>query len=69
MGPGTANTSRPCSKAVWAVMRAPLRRGASMTTVPRHRALMMRFRTGKWAPLCSVPGGYSERMTPVAAMS
>ena len=30
---------------------------------------MMRLRTGKWLPFGSVPGGYSDSSTPVAAMS
>ena len=69
MGPGTANTSLPCSSAVLAVISAPLFSGASTTTTARLRPLMMRLRTGKWPPRGSVPGGYSDNSTPVAAMS
>ena len=43
--------------------------GASRTTVARQRPLMIRLRTGKWLPMCSVPGGYSERITPRTARS
>ena len=68
-GPGTANTSLPCSSAVVAVISAPLFSGASTTTVARLRALSSRLRTGKCSALGTVPGGYSDRMTPVAAMS
>ena len=69
MGPGTANTSRPCSRAVLAVMSAPLFSGASTTTVARLNPLMMRFRTGKCHASAAVPGGYSLMSAPEAAMS
>lgn len=69
IGPGTANTSRPCSSAVDAVISAPLRSGASTTTAAKLRPLRMRLRTGKWDAMGSVPGGYSESSTPVAATS
>ena len=48
---------------------AALLAGASRTTVARQRPLMIRLRTGKWLPICSVPGGYSERITPRTARS
>ena len=69
MGPGTANTSRPCSRAVPAVMRAPLRAGASTTRVATHRPDMMRLRTGKCFASGEVPGGYSLTSAPAAATS
>ena len=61
--------SRPWSRARLAVMSAPLRRGASTTITPTLRPLMIRLRWGKCSAMCSVPGGYSERITPRAAMS
>ena len=42
-------------------MRVPLCSGASRTTTPRLRPLMIRLRTGKCPARGSVPGGYSER--------
>ena len=69
MGPGTANTSRPWSRAAWAVISAPERTGASTTSAARLSPLMMRLRTGKCPGRGSVPGGYSDSSTPVAAIS
>ena len=46
--PGTAKTSRPCSRASRAVMDAPLRSPASTTSTPRERPLMTRFLKGKF---------------------
>ena len=43
MGPGMANTSRPCSMLKSAVIRAPLRSAASTTSVPTERPAMIRF--------------------------
>ena len=47
IGPGTRKHSRPCSSAQEAVIRAPLRAGASITTVASARPLMTRLRRGK----------------------
>ena len=41
----------------------------STTTAAKLRPLRMRLRTGKWDAMGSVPGGYSESSTPVAATS
>ena len=46
-GPGMQKTSRPCSAAVRAVIRAPLRPDASTTSVARLQPLTMRLRMGK----------------------
>ena len=46
MGPGTRKQSRPCSSAHDAVISAPLRAGASTTTVASARPLMTRLRRG-----------------------
>ena len=45
-GPGTRKHSRPCSSAHEAVISAPLRAGASTTTVASARPLMIRLRRG-----------------------
>ena len=44
--PGTRKQSRPCSSAQDAVIRAPLRAGASTTTVASASPLMTRLRRG-----------------------
>ena len=46
MEPGTRKHSRPCSSAHDAVISAPLRAGASTTTVASESPLMIRFRRG-----------------------
>jgi len=55
--PGTASTSRPCSRANSTVIRAPLRAPASTTSVPRLSPLMMRLRGGKLVAVGAVPSG------------
>ena len=67
-GPGTANTSRPCSSAQRAVIREPLRSVASTTTTPRARPLMRRLRDGKWCDSGRVPNGCSESTAPPPSM-
>ena len=62
--PGTANTSRPCSRASLAVISAPLRSGASTTSTPQLRPLMIRFRLGKVHFAAGWPGANSLRMQP-----
>jgi hypothetical protein len=47
--PGTANTSRPCSAAMRAVISEPLRLVASTITVPRARPEITRLRIGKFS--------------------
>ena len=69
MPPGTAKTSLPCSKAHLAVMSDPLDWVPSTTSTPRLSPAMSRLRTGKWAPLGGVPGGYSLTSAPWAAPS
>ena len=55
--PGTANTSRPSSWAMRAVIRLPERRAASTTTTPSDRPAMMRLRRGKCRACGAVPSG------------
>ena len=45
--PGTANTSRPCSNASFAVIKEPLSVAASPTNTPNDSPLMIRFLRGK----------------------
>ena len=45
--PGTANTSRPCSAAMRAVISDPERRAASTTTTPSEVPEISRLRRGK----------------------
>ena len=47
--PGTAKTSRHCSRAQREVMRVPLNSPASTTRTPRESPLMMRLRKGNCA--------------------
>ena len=62
--PGRANTSRPFSSVRVAVFSAPLRRGPSVTSVPRHMPAMMRLRCKKLYRLGGVPGAYSLTTLP-----
>src|SRR3989344_9353248 len=64
IGPGTAKTSRPCSRAKRAVIRAPERSRASTTTTPFERPEIIRFRRGKFFFLAGGPGGFSESTSP-----
>ena len=66
MEPGIAKTSRPCSVARRAVMRAPLCRRASTTSVPTASPLMMRLRRGKFSRSGGTPGRNSEHSAPRA---
>ena len=68
MEPGKANTSRPASVALCAVIRAPERVAASTTSVASDSAAMMRLREGKWERWLGVPGGCSVAMQPWARM-
>ena len=56
-GPGTAINGRPKLMACWAVLKVPLRTAASMITVPRPRAAMIRFLSRNWDRAGLVPGG------------
>ena len=69
MLPGTANTSRFCSRAWLAVRSAPLCSLASMTTVPSVIPLMMRLRLGKFCASGLAPSGCSETRTPFSTIS
>ena len=55
--PGTANTSRPCSAAVRAVISVPDRRAASTISTPSAMPEMMRLRRGKSCARGTKPGG------------
>src|ERR1700756_276728 len=57
--PGTASTSRPCSRAIRAVISEPDCRAASTTSTPRLRPEMSRLRLGKCLACGTVPGGIS----------
>ena len=64
---GTAITSRPCSRAMRAVMSEPLLVDASTTTTPRQRPLTIRLRAGKWCLRAGSRGAYSVANAPPAA--
>ena len=64
MLPGTANTSRFCSRAHLAVMRVPLYSAASTTSTPIDIPLMILFRIGKFCGAANVPIGNSETRAP-----
>lgn len=57
MGPGMQNTSLPCSLAIRAVIKAPLRTEASTTSVAQLQPLTMRLRMGKVVREGGVPWG------------
>ena len=63
--PGTANTSRPCSPAIRAVISEPERRAASTMTTPTESPEISRLRRGKSRPRGSQPSGISEMAAPV----
>ena len=62
--PGMANTSRPCSPAMRAVMRVPDRRAASTISTPSASPEMMRLRRGKSWARGTKPGGFSVTRQP-----
>ncbi len=64
--PGTRKHSRPCSSAHDAVIRAPLRAGASTTTVASASPLMIRFRRGNVPVVGASPAPSSETTAPPA---
>ena len=64
IGPGTRKQSRPCSSAHDAVIRAPLRAGASTTTVASASPLMIRLRRGNVPMLGSTSGASSDTTAP-----
>ena len=62
--PGTANTSRPCSLAIRAVISEPERCAASTTTTPSAAPEISRLRRGKSRARGSWPSGISEIAAP-----
>jgi hypothetical protein len=59
--PGTAKTSRFCSRAQREVIRVPLYSAASITSTPTEIPLMMRLRTGKLRRGKSVHGKFGDQ--------
>ena len=64
ISPGTANTSRPSSSAMSAVISAPLRSRASTITVAAVSPAMIRLRAGNLQGAGSTPDWYSETTRP-----
>ena len=64
--PGTANTSRPCSAAIRAVISDPERCAASTTTTPSAAPEISRLRRGKSRARGTCPSGISEIAAPPA---
>ncbi len=62
--PGARKHSRPCSSAHDAVISAPLRAGASITTVASASPLMIRFRRGNVPVVGARSGASSETTAP-----
>jgi len=69
ISPGTANTERPCSAAIRAVISDPLFSPASTTITPSEIPLMMRFLDGKFGAFGGVANGNSVTTAPFAATS
>ena len=68
--PGTANTSRPCSAAVRAVISVPDRRAASTISTPKATPEMMRLRRGKSCARGAKPGGIlADQAAPLADLA
>jgi hypothetical protein len=65
--PGTANTSRPCSAAIRAVISDPERMAASTTTTPSAAPEISRLRRGKSRARGTCPSGISEIAAPVSS--
>ena len=65
---GTANTSRPWSSAIPAVIIAPPPGGVSMTSVASDIPLTIRLRRGKFAASGFEPKGSSESTAPHKAI-
>ena len=63
-----ANTSRPMSVAIWAVMSEPDASEASTTKVPADKPAMMRLRLGKLARSANVPNANSDNNKPCWAI-
>ena len=66
MEPGTANTSRFCSRACLAVLREPLLRAASTTRTASLRPLMTRLRRGKLCGNGRQDKGNSDTRAPLS---
>ena len=64
---GHSKTSRFCSSANEAVIKAPLRSPASTTIVPSDNPLIMRLRGGKFLASGGVSRAYSEIKAPCPA--
>ncbi len=64
IGPGTANTSRPCSAALRAVISEPLSSAPSVTTTPLDNPLTIRFLAGNIPLLGRSPKGISDMTAP-----
>ena len=69
IGPGTAATTRPNSRAWVAVFTAPDLNGASTTMVTSASAAIIRFRRGKHPGAARLPGARSDNTSPEAAIS
>ena len=65
--PGTAKTSRPCSRAKRAVIREPLRRVASTTPRPERKSADNPVAYGKMVAVRRRAEGNSERTAPLEA--
>ena len=68
ISPGTTITSRPSSSAKSAVISAPERSRASTTTVAAQRPAMIRFLAGNRQGAGSMPGSYSDTISPLSTM-
>ena len=68
MEPGTANTSRPKSLAMCAVISEPEASDASTTKVPTDSPAMMRLRFGKLPLAGAVPSANSDSNKPCSPM-
>ena len=69
IAPGTAKTSRPCSVARRAVIRAPDRSAACTTTTPSDSPDTIRFRCGNVPTVGAVSGGSSLIRAPESMTS
>jgi hypothetical protein len=61
---GIAKTSRPCARAEFAVISAPLRSGASVMRTPSERPLIMWLRAGKLPVSGLTPNGKGVSSAP-----
>ena len=68
IGPGTASTGRPRSRAYRALFSAPERRAASTTSVALPNAAINRLRLRNRWRCGALPGGRSLTSTPTSAV-